>query len=175
MLTNESTVEHKIISHFESLLEYKLPIRSFNNHLNLSSKDQCSYELYLLIYLVTQYLACLLLFLLNNWHYVTLYKNSKETKFKRTQSVIDFMKKNDYETNKLVYLKTHMNLQNCKQTEAISELKSKSATSVANEIELIETSNLNPAPIEKSNSYLYVPYFKNSKLSNSFSDLSVNI
>ena len=160
MFLNESFNQHRVISHFETLLEYNIPIKSSNNYLNLDKLDQKMFQFYLSVYLVSQFISCLFLFILNNWHYLF---RKKEAHLKRTQSVIDFEKKNNYERYKLAYLETHILKKQMDQVE-LNSITLSEARSESNENE-----------IHKTNSYLYVPYFKTSKLNNSLSDLAINI
>ena len=166
---------HRVLDQFEALFSFDLPIKACNNSLNLESQSLFRYRSYLLAFLVLQFLCCLILFILNNWHYLVLcYDKNNTTEFKRTQSVVDFIKKTEYESNKLNYLENFIKRQ--KFDEQNTELQKLKSINDSNKLDLTQN-NLNLNEIsdsepDKSSSYLYVPFFRNSRLSRTMSDIS---
>ena len=159
---------HKVIDHFESMLEFDLPFKNYDNNLNLDVESSFKYRLYFISFLVSQFLCCFILFWLNNWHYLpSWFLKKKKSSFKKTESVADFIKKIEYEKNKLRYFENFVQKQNGPEIILMNETNTN--TEQESNIREISSSQTIGAhsillnSVDNRSSYLYVPFFKNSK------------
>lgn len=103
---------HSILEDFEELFDFFLPLNESDesNKFNLDEKTRAEFRFYLLAFILVQLGCCILLFLLNNWHYFLIFLDSFRSKkqlpneLRRTLSVIDYLHKSDYEKAKLAEL-----------------------------------------------------------------------
>jgi len=165
---------HRVIDHFESLLEFDLPFKNYNNNLNLDVQSSFKYRLYFISFLVTQFLCCFILFWLNNWHYLpSRFLNTSRSLFKRTESVADFIEKIEYESKKLSYFENFVQKkkdpeiiftnETQKNTEEESRLRESSSILTIGAHSIVLDS------VDNRSSYLYVPYFRHTKSNSNLS------
>ncbi|CAF0811755.1 unnamed protein product [Brachionus calyciflorus] len=89
--------DHRVVNDFDDLIDFALPL--VNENFNLSHEDLFYLRCFLLIYFILQFICCLLLFVLNNWHYIALWYDTFKRrgiypkKFKNTLSVMNFSNK----------------------------------------------------------------------------------
>jgi hypothetical protein len=165
-LIGKKKPSHRVIDHFESLLDFDWPDFSLNLEKN-------KFRFYLLSFLIIQFLCCLILLILNNWHYLLKWFGKTNSNFKRTQSVNDFIQKTTYELNKLNYLEKAIEKQK-KEEPSLGVESRLSQDNLQRQASLLSTrtnnNNTKDSDLEIKSSYLFVPYFKNSKSSCNLSD-----
>lgn len=104
--------DHRVINDFDGMLEIVLP--RGKEILHQTDDDSFYLRFYLTMYALLQLACCIILFLLNNWHYILIWfnkidqnrfiENENGRKLKHTLSVNNFLRKLEYEKAKMSYL-----------------------------------------------------------------------
>ena len=103
--SSNSYLDHRAVFDLEELFNFLIPLG--NPSLNLSDDDLFYFRLYALAFSLLQFSCCVLIFILNYWHYFHSWYYSEKKNvvtIKKTASVVNFLHENEFRKQNLVYL-----------------------------------------------------------------------